>query len=91
MVITNLSGLDPVNESRTYTIYCRPMTLDVAMSGRVKDHNRKRCDELRQELDAWGMAQAWVARELYEKRMAIGAPAAGVGRGSHPRRVTRPG
>jgi hypothetical protein len=69
-VITNISGLDPVNESRTYTIHCRLMPLDVAVSGRIKGHNRERCDELRQELHAWGMAQAQVARELYEERMA---------------------
>lgn len=37
-VITNISGLDPVNESRTYTIHCRPMPLDVALSGRIKGH-----------------------------------------------------
>jgi hypothetical protein len=68
-VITNISGLDPVNESRTYTIHCRKMPLDVALSGRIKGHNRERCDELRQELHAWGMAQARAARELYEERM----------------------
>jgi hypothetical protein len=69
-VITNISGLDPVNESRTYTIHCRVMPLDVALSGRIKGHNRERCDELRQELHAWGMAQARTAREIYEERMA---------------------
>lgn len=46
------------------------MPLDIVMSGRIKGHNRERCDELRQDLHAWGMARAQVARELYEERMA---------------------
>ena len=38
-VITNISGLDPVNESRTYTIFCRPMPKDVADSGVITGIN----------------------------------------------------
>lgn len=69
-VITNISGLDPVNESRTYTVYCRPMPADVAASGQITGLNREISHELRQEMHAWGMCNALAANTAYRKRMA---------------------
>lgn len=69
-VITNISGLDPVNESRTYTVFCRPMPVEVARSGQITGLNREISHELRQELHAWGMSNALAANTAYRKRMA---------------------
>jgi len=68
-IITNISGLDPVNESRTYTIFCRPMPAEVATSGQITGLNREISHELRQELHAWGMSNALAANTAYRKRM----------------------
>ena len=69
-IITNISGLDPVNESRTYTVYCRPMPAEVAASGQITGLNREISHELRQEMHAWGMCNALAANTAYRKRMA---------------------
>lgn len=69
-VITNISGLDPVNESRTFTIYCRPMPKEVSASGVITGLNREISDPLRQELHAWGMSSALAANTAYRVRMS---------------------
>ena len=69
-VITNISGLDPVNESRTFTVYCRPMPKEVSTSGVITGLNRERSDPLRQELHAWGMSTALAANTAYRIRMS---------------------
>ena len=69
-VITNISGLDPVNESRTFTIHCRPMPQEVAEAGVITGLNREISHPLRQELHAWGMANAPAAHAAYKIRMA---------------------
>lgn len=69
-IITNISGLDPVNESRTYTVYCRPMPKEVAASGVITGLNREISHPLRQELHAWGMSNALAANTAYKIRMS---------------------
>jgi hypothetical protein len=69
-VITNISGLDPVNESRTYTIFCRPMPPEIAKTGTITGINREISYPLRQELHAWGMSNALAANTAYKIRMS---------------------
>ena len=69
-VITNISGLDPVNESRTYTIYTRVMPKEVAEREVITGINREISGPLRQELHAWGMANALAANTAYRRRMS---------------------
>lgn len=68
-VITNISGIDPVNASRMFRIMCRPMPSDVAESGRIRGRDPSVSEPLRQELHAWGMANA--ARANIEYRNAM--------------------
>ncbi len=68
-VVTNISGIDAVNATRMYTIFCRPMPEAVKTSGRIRGRDLAATEPLRQELHAWGMANVAAVHELYRGQL----------------------
>lgn len=55
-VLTNISGIDAVNATRTYRITCRTMPASIQQSGAIVGRDISISEPLRQELHAWGMS-----------------------------------
>ena len=69
-VITNISGIDPVNGSRMFTIVCRPMPASVRTAGAIRGPDPAASAALRSELHAWGMAAIAEVRAAWKRRTA---------------------
>jgi hypothetical protein len=69
-VITNISGIDPVNGSRMFTIVCRPMPDGVRAAGTIRGRDPSVSAALRSELHAWGMASIADAHSAWKRRTA---------------------
>lgn len=55
-MLTNITGIDPVNATRLYVVMCRPMPEAMRGMGGVRGIDTRVSEKLRQELHAWGMA-----------------------------------
>lgn len=69
-VITNISGIDAVNATRTFTITCRIMPKTVAETGTIKGRDVSRSEPLRQEMHAWGMNNVPAIVDAYRARLS---------------------
>lgn len=69
-VVTNISGIDPVNATRMFPIYTQVMPRTVAETGRITGRDTKIADALRQELHCWGMAECRPIHEAYRTALS---------------------
>lgn len=56
-MLTNITGIDPVNATRLFVVMCRPMPEAMRGMGGVQGIDTRGSEKLRQELHAWGMAR----------------------------------
>ena len=81
-VITNISGIDAVNATRTFAVHCRPMPPEVEAEGRIRGRDLSVSEPLRQELHAWGMANVAEVHRRYREATAS--------RGTRARQIAAP-
>lgn len=66
-IITNITGIDPVNATRILKISSRRMPPAVHESGQIRGSDPTVSEPLRQELHAWGMAQIGTVHRQYRE------------------------
>ena len=69
-IVTNISGIDPVNASRMFRIAMHIMPPEIAEAGLITGPDQGLAEPLRQELHAWGMTAAQAVSEIYRTVLA---------------------